>query len=68
VEPFGNDLIRMEMNGADVKAVLEQDAPGQPRLVARGLPAHAAYAGHARGFGRPRRAARGFTGLARRAR
>jgi 5'-nucleotidase, C-terminal domain len=39
VEPFGNDLIRMEMNGADLKAVLDQqDAPGQPRLVASGLP------------------------------
>jgi 5'-nucleotidase len=40
-EPFGNDLIRMEMTGADLQAVLdEQDAPGQPRLATSGLPAH----------------------------
>jgi 5'-nucleotidase len=40
VQPFGNELIRMKMSGADLRAVLdEQSAPGQPELIASGLPA-----------------------------
>jgi 5'-nucleotidase len=38
-QPFGNELIRMKMSGADVEAVLaQQEAPGHPFLVAGGLP------------------------------
>jgi 5'-nucleotidase len=40
VQPFGNELIRMQMSGADLQAVLDQqDVPGQPTLIATGLPA-----------------------------
>ena len=39
VQPFGNDVIRMTMSGADLEAVLaQQDAPGQPELISVGLP------------------------------
>jgi 5'-nucleotidase len=39
VQPFGNELIRMTMSGADLQAVLDQQrAPGQPLLIAGGLP------------------------------
>ncbi|HEX6714622.1 MAG TPA: 5'-nucleotidase, partial [Thermoleophilaceae bacterium] len=40
VQPFGNDVVRMRMSGRDLQAVLdEQHAPGQPELIAAGLPA-----------------------------
>jgi 5'-nucleotidase len=40
VQPFGNELIRMQMSGADLQAALDQQsAPGQPALIASGLPA-----------------------------
>jgi 5'-nucleotidase len=39
VQPFGNELIRMTMTGADVQAVIDQQQePGQPLLIASGLP------------------------------
>jgi 5'-nucleotidase len=39
-QPFGNQVMRMRMTGADLRAVLsEQDEPGQPELIAAGLPA-----------------------------
>jgi 5'-nucleotidase len=48
VQPFGNDVVRMRMTGADIDAVLhQQEEPGQPELVAAGLPSaiddHASY-------------------------
>ena len=55
VQPFGNDVVRMRMSGADLEAVLqEQELPGQPRLVNAGLPAEidpaASYTVAASGF------------------
>ncbi|MFL5839334.1 MAG: bifunctional metallophosphatase/5'-nucleotidase [Thermoleophilaceae bacterium] len=39
VQPFGDELIRMTMSGGDLQAVLdEQHTPGQPLLIASGLP------------------------------
>lgn len=39
VQPFGNQVVRMRMSGADVATVLaEQERPGQPRLLTAGLP------------------------------
>lgn len=39
VQPFGNQIVRMRMSGADVAAVLaEQERPGQPQLLVAGLP------------------------------
>jgi 5'-nucleotidase len=40
VQPFGNDVVRMRMTGAEIQAVLdEQERPDQPELIAAGLPA-----------------------------
>jgi 5'-nucleotidase len=39
VQPFGNDVVRMRMTGADLQAVLaQQNLPGQPTLLSAGLP------------------------------
>jgi 5'-nucleotidase len=39
VQPFGNDVVRMRMTGRDLEAVLRRQAdPGQPELIAAGLP------------------------------
>ena len=39
VQPFGNEIVRMRMSGSDLQEVLrEQAAPGQPELLAAGLP------------------------------
>jgi 5'-nucleotidase len=39
VQPFGNQIVRMRMTGADVQTVLaEQERPGQPQLLVAGLP------------------------------
>jgi 5'-nucleotidase len=39
VQPFANQIVRMRMTGADLQAVLDQqDLPGQPELIAAGLP------------------------------
>jgi 5'-nucleotidase len=39
VQPFGNQIVRMRMTGADIEAALaEQERPGQPQLLVAGLP------------------------------
>jgi 5'-nucleotidase len=39
VQPFGNAVVRMQMTGRDVEAVLRQQSdPGQRELIAAGLP------------------------------
>lgn len=39
VQPFGEDLVRMTMSGASLQAVLDrQNDPGEPELIASGLP------------------------------
>jgi 5'-nucleotidase len=39
VQPFGNDIVRMDMKGSDLREVLaEQEAPGHPILQQSGLP------------------------------
>ncbi|HEX4735837.1 MAG TPA: 5'-nucleotidase [Thermoleophilaceae bacterium] len=39
VQPFGNQIVRMRMTGADLQEVLnEEEDPGHPKLIASGLP------------------------------